>query len=68
MVVFHVNQTPKRPSGNQLFDDAARSMLMKLLDDGTALPQPPKEVETSYRGRPIQVDITGPNGDPSKCN
>jgi hypothetical protein len=67
MVIWHVKTTPIKSSGNELFDDAARSMLLKLLDDKTPLPQPPKEVDELYRGRRIQIVVTGRNGDPSRC-
>lgn len=67
MVIWHVRNSPVRPSGNELFDDAARSMLLKLLDDKTPLPQPPKEVDELYRAHRIQIVVTGRNGDPSRC-
>jgi hypothetical protein len=67
MRLWHVGSTPVKGSQNDLFDDAARSMLMKLLDDKTPLPEPPREVEELYRGRRIQVIVTGRNGDSSKC-
>lgn len=67
MVIWHVRNAPVRGSGNELFDDAARTMLLKLLDDKTPLPEPPKEVDELYRGRRIQIVVTGRNGDPSRC-
>jgi hypothetical protein len=67
MVIWHVKNSPVKGSGNELFDDAARTMLLKLLDDKTPLPQPPKEVDELYRGRRIQIVVTGRNGDPSRC-
>lgn len=67
MVIWHVRSAAVRGSGNELFDDAARTMLLKLLDDKTPLPQPPKEVDELYRGRRIQIIVTGRNGDPSRC-
>lgn len=67
MVIWHVRNEPVKGSGNELFDDAARSMLLKLLDDRTPLPQPPKEVDELYRGRRIQIVVTGRNGDASRC-
>jgi hypothetical protein len=67
MVIWHVRNEPVKGSGNELFDDAARSMLLKLLDDRAPLPQPPKEVDELYRGRRIQIVVTGRNGDPSRC-
>ncbi len=68
MVVWHVGQTPIRPSGNELFDDSARSMLQKLLDDRTAMPAPPDDVAELYRGRTVQLVLTGnAQGDSSRC-
>lgn len=67
MVIWHVRNSPVKGSGNELFDDAARTMLLKLLDDKTPLPQPPIEVDELYRGRRIQIVVTGRNGDPSRC-
>lgn len=68
MIVWHVKQSPVRSSGNELFDDAARSMLLKLLDDRAALPQPPKEVEELYRGRTVHIQIPGDtHGGTSAC-
>jgi hypothetical protein len=67
MVIWHVQNSPVKGSGNELFDDAARTMLLKLLDDKTPLPQPPKEVDELYRGRRVQIVVTGRNGDASKC-
>ncbi|HVH47792.1 MAG TPA: hypothetical protein VM925_35895 [Labilithrix sp.] len=67
MTIWHVRMEPVKSSGNELFDDAARTMLLKLRDDKTALPAPPKEVDEQYRGRTLQVQVTGKNGDPSKC-
>jgi hypothetical protein len=67
MVIWYVRSSPVKTSGNELFDDAARTMLSKLLDDKTPLPTPPKEVDDLYRGRRIQIVVTGRNGDPSRC-
>ena len=68
MAIWHVRSSPVKASGNELFDDAARSMLLKLLEDKAALPQPPKEVDELYRGRRIQIIIPGdPHGDSSRC-
>lgn len=58
MVIWYVRQAPVKTSGNELFDDAARTMLQKLLDDRTPLPQPPKEVDELYRGRRLQIVVT----------
>lgn len=68
MTIWHVRTGAVIPSGNELFDDAARTMLLKLLDDKTALPTPPKEVDEQYRGRTVQLVIQGdPHGDSSRC-
>ena len=67
MVIWHVKTTPVRSSGNELFDDAARSMLLKLLDDKKVLPEPPKETDELYRGRRIQVHIPGDPQGASAC-
>jgi hypothetical protein len=68
MTIFYVRREPSKSSGNELFDDAARSMLLKLLDDHVAAPAPPGEVEKDYRGRRISVGIKGdPHGDSSRC-
>ena len=66
MHVWYVKNDAVKPSGNDLFDDSARSMLLKLKDDGTALPEPPPEVENDFRGRTVQLGFT--QGDDSKCN
>jgi hypothetical protein len=68
MVIWHVRQEPVKPSGNAMFDDSARTMLLKLLEDKTPLPTPPKEVDEQYRSRKVQLSILGdPHGDPSRC-
>lgn len=67
MVIWHVKSDPVRSSKNELFDDAARSMLLKLLDDKTILPEPPPETEELYRGRRIQVQIPGDPQGASAC-
>lgn len=68
MVIWHVRQAPIQSSGNELFDDSARSMLLKLLDDKTALPQPPKEVDEQYRARTLNLVILGDaHGDGKRC-
>jgi hypothetical protein len=68
MIVWHVRQTPVRSSGNELFDDAARTMLLKLLDDKVRLPEPPKDYEDQIRGRTVNIVIPGdPHGDASRC-
>lgn len=68
MVIWHVRPEPVKKSSNDLFDDSARSMLQKLLDDRAPLPEPPPEVQDSFRGRTVNLLLTGDaNGDPSKC-
>ncbi len=68
MVIWHINHTPVKSSGNELFDDAARSMLQKFLDEKRVLPKPPPAVEELYRGRNVQLVILGdPHGDSSRC-
>lgn len=68
MSIWHVRTAPIIGSGNELFDDAARTLLMKLLDDKTPLPSPPPELDEQYRGRTVNVVIPGdPHGDTSRC-
>jgi TonB C terminal len=68
MQVWHVRQNPVRASGNELFDDSARTMLQKLLDDRTSLPEPPPEVAEQYRGRTVNIALSGDlHGDSSRC-
>lgn len=67
MVIWHVRTSPVKSAGNELFDDAAREMLSKLLDDKTPLPEPPKEVDELYRNRRVQIAVVGRNGDSSRC-
>jgi hypothetical protein len=68
MVIWHVRQEPIRKSGNELFDDSARSMLMKLLDERTPLPEPPAEAAETFRGRAVQILLSGDlHGDSSRC-
>jgi len=66
MVIWHLRQAPVRKSGNDLFDDSAREVLQKLLDDRTPLPDPPDAVADSYRGR--TVNIVMPGGGGAKCD
>jgi hypothetical protein len=66
MVIWHLKVTPVRKSGNELFDDSARAVLQKLLDDRTPLPDPPDSVADSYRGR--TVNIVMPGGGGAKCD
>jgi hypothetical protein len=68
MQIWHVRQEPVKKSGNDLFDDSARSMLQKLLDDHASLPEPPPEVAESFRGRTVQIALSGDlHGDSSRC-
>jgi hypothetical protein len=57
MRVWHVRDTPIRKSANDLFDDSARTMLQKVMDDHSALPQPPPEVAELYRGRTVNLKL-----------
>jgi hypothetical protein len=68
MVIWHVKSSPVKSSGNELFDDAARGMLLKFLDEKRQLPKPPPDVDELYRGRRVQLVILGdPHGDASRC-
>ncbi len=68
MAIFHLQRDAVRKSGNDLFDDSARAMFQKLLDDGTRLPDPPPEVVEQYRGRTVSVLLSGDlHGDSSRC-
>jgi hypothetical protein len=68
MTIWHVRTEPIRKSGNDLFDDSARSMLMKLLDDRTPLPEPPRELDEAFRGRTVNIVLAGDlHGDTSRC-
>ncbi len=67
MAIWHVKTSPEKSSGNELFDDAAKEMLSKLLDDKTPLPTPPKEVDELYRNHRVQIAVVGRNGDSSRC-
>jgi hypothetical protein len=68
MVVWHVRTEPIRKSGNELFDDSARNMLMKLLEDHAPLPDPPPDVAETYKGRTVNIALAGDlHGDSSKC-
>ncbi|WP_394821089.1 hypothetical protein [Pendulispora albinea] len=68
MAIWHMRSQPVRASGNDLFDDSARSMLQKLIDDRTPLPEPPPEVAELYRGRALNLQLAGSsNGDASRC-
>lgn len=57
MRIWHLGSSPLKKSGNDLFDDSARTMLQKQLDDGASLPEPPKEVAEMYRGRTVNLKL-----------
>jgi hypothetical protein len=43
-------------------------MLQKLLDDRTALPDPPVEVAGGFKGQRVNLTLTGDmHGDASRC-
>ncbi len=68
MQIWHMRESPLKKSGNDLFDDSAREMLQKLMDERTALPEPPPEVSDIYRGRTIAITLAGDaHGDASRC-
>ena len=68
MIIWHVKQDAVRKSGNDLFDDSARTMLQKLLDDRTPLPMPPPEAADQYKGRTVNLALSGDLlGDSSRC-
>ncbi|MBX3187600.1 MAG: hypothetical protein KF819_11320 [Labilithrix sp.] len=46
-------------SGNQVFDDSARSMLFRVRDSGAQLPEPPPEEAERYRQRSIPLRLCG---------
>ena len=68
MVVWHLKHDALKKSGNDLFDDSAREMLDKLVDDRTALPEPPDEVADMYRGKTISIALPGDPHGASRCN
>ena len=57
MVIWHINTVPMKSSKNDLFDDSARTMLQKLLDDRSVLPEPPNEVADQWKGRTVDVTL-----------
>jgi hypothetical protein len=57
MRIWHVQNAPLQASGNDLFDDSARSMLQKLSQDNTALPEPPPEVADQFRNKRIVIGL-----------
>jgi hypothetical protein len=68
MGVWYLRNEPIKKSGNDLFDDAARNMLQKLLDDHVALPEPPAPVADQFKGKRVNIAIMGdPHGDAARC-
>lgn len=68
MVVWHVRSEPMRSSGDAAFDESVRAILQKLVDERVALPEPPSEVASGFKGRTVRVTFTGDvHGDSSKC-
>ena len=65
MRIWNVRPIAIKASGNELFDDSARTALQKLMDDRAVLPEPPKDVEEGYRGRTVDFPMT--HGDASRC-
>ncbi len=66
LVIWHVRKEPVKPSGNDLFDESARVMLEKLVEDRTPLPEPPPDLP--IRGRTVDVVLSGgTTGDASRC-
>jgi hypothetical protein len=63
MIVWHLRTDPIKTSGNALFDDSARTMLQKLLDDRTVLPEPPNNVADQWKGRTVNLVL----GDGKSC-
>jgi hypothetical protein len=55
MRIWHVKEAPVRASGNDLFDDSARSAIMKRIDQHTPAPTPPQEIAEQFRGRTIAL-------------
>ena len=67
LVIWHVRTEPTKASGNTLFDESARTMLEKLVQDRTHLPEPPPEVADLFRGRTILVRLTASQAAASSC-
>lgn len=67
MIIWHLKEQAIRKSGNELFDDSARGVLQKLLDDRTPLPDPPDAVADLYRGRTLNIVMPGNPGG-AKCD
>ncbi len=58
LVIWQMSEKPVKSSGNELFDDSARTMLQKLIDTKTPLPDPPEAVAELYRGRTVQLSFS----------
>lgn len=68
MTIWYVKEDPVQKSGNDLFDDSARSMLQKLRDDHVVLPEPPADLASQYKGRTLVIVLSGTHdGDASRC-
>ncbi|MDB5217643.1 MAG: hypothetical protein JWO86_5570 [Myxococcaceae bacterium] len=68
LVIWHVKREPIRPSGNALFDDSARTMLEKAMEDKAHLPEPPPAFDDMFRGRTLVISMPGdPHSAPSTC-
>ena len=55
MHIVSVSDEPMSSSGNAFFDDSARTMLLNLRDQHTALPTPPEDEAARFRGRTINL-------------
>jgi hypothetical protein len=55
MRIWNVKEAPTKASGNDLFDDSARSAIMKRIDQHSPAPTPPPEIADNYRGRPVSL-------------
>lgn len=68
MIAWHVRATPVRASGDDAFDASALAMLRRLVDERTALPEPPPESAAELRGRTVEVLLGAERpADPSRC-
>jgi hypothetical protein len=68
LVIWHVRTVPTKTSGNALVDDSARTMLEKLMQDRTQLPDPPPEVAELFRARTLMISLmANPKADASSC-
>ncbi len=57
MHIVSVSEQPVQSSGNDVFDDSARSMLLRLRDSHANLPQPPEEEAATFRGKTIVIKL-----------